>query len=222
MAKEIGREFKTTFSETVKLTLPVYISVNNLLAVAQTIAQRLSVDISILKFSFETEIGADFETSDPIGIASILKNAKRYDRRIKGINIKSGIVHKNKDSDTHYSVDFRLNRYDKHYDGNLHVYAVAEDVVDSQYVIDWGTGLVNDFTKMSLDEVKLNKGDFVIDANSGKVRKWDTEDEVQKVEVVNEKKQKWSDKSNTIAIIGIVITILITLITWAYFSDKSS
>jgi len=221
MAAEVGREFKTTFSERLKLSLPVYISVNNLLAIAQTIAERLSVDISLLKFSFETEGGADFETSSPAGIANILKDAKKYGRNIKGISIKSGIVLKNKDSDTHYSVEFTLHRYDKRYDGSLRVYAVAEDVADSQHVIDWGTGLINDFKLMSLDEVKMSNGDFVIDAKSGKVRKWDANDQVQKVELVNDTKQKWSDKSNIIGIMSIIIAILLALITWAYFSNKS-
>jgi len=75
---------------------------------------------------------------------------------------------------------------------------------------------------MSLNGDELNKGDFVIDATNGRVHKWDKDNEVQKVEIVNGTPQKWLDKSNVLAVGGIVIAVIIALITWLYFSNKGS
>jgi len=222
MMTEVGKEYKTTFSERVEVRLPTYISVNYLRAVAKTIAHRLSVNESLLIFSFKTEIGVNFETSDPDAMTLILMDASKYGRNVKEIGIKSEIIHKNKTSDTHYSVSFTLVRYNSHFNGSMYVYAVAIDVADSQHVIDWGSGLLNDFTKMNLDQVEFTKDDFLIDAANGSVRKWDKDDKVQKVEIVNDRPQKWSDIPNIITIGSIVIAIIIALITWAYFSNKGS
>ena len=223
-----NKDYDTTFSKEVELKMPDYISASFLQEIAEMVAERVPMQDSSIILTLSTDVGADFSTSSWEAVGKILEEAKKYKRTIGVIHIETGIVHKSEDSKTHYSVDLRLQRIQEEYRGFLRVYAVAGNVNDSQHVIDWGTGLINDFGELNIDDKDIATDTIVISAKDGSVRGLVKKEQLshstpQKVEVVNPIEvvpQKWSDKSIVLTIIGIVVALIIAIVGWIYFQNK--
>ena len=221
----VAKDYETIFSKEIEITMADYITSSFLHEIVSTISRRMSIKDSNVRLSFSTDIGAKFKTSNKQGVEKILTEAKKYKRAINSIIIETGIVHKDKKSNTHYSVTLRIQRIQNRFYGYLYVYAVAGDVSDSQYVIDWGTGFLGDFEKLNISETELGHETLAIAANDGAVRALTDEERLrkttlQKVEVVNTVKTaspKWTDKTTLIALAALVLTIIIAAIGWVFF-----
>lgn len=225
----VNKDYSTTFSKEVELKMPSYISADFLEDIAQMIASRVPAHDLKIVLTLSTDVGADFSTSSWDAVGKILEEAKKYNRVIGTIRIETGIVNQNKVSSTHYSVDLRMQRIEHKYHGYLRVYAVAGDTSDSQHVIDWGTGLIEDFGELNIDDKDLSSGTIVINAKDGSVHGFVKKEQlthnhntVQKVEVVNPVETvppKWSDKNVVLTVVSIMVAIILTAIGWAYFQN---
>lgn len=229
--KDDTPSYETKFSKEIEFILADYISVEFLKEIAKTIEQRITPLGSKLEIDISTEMGANFKTTSWESVIQILKEAKKYSRVLGVISLKTGIFHKSSESNTHYSVDFRIQRLSNKNKGFLSVYAVAESKGDSKHVIDWSMGLIEDFSSLKMDENEVAIGNLIIDGNDGLVKVWTESDklmysdEPQKVLVVNPvetKPSKWSDKSNILTIISIVVAALLVVAGWIFFNGKSS
>lgn len=219
--------YKTTFSKEIEFILADYISIEFLKEIAKTIEQRITPSGNGLEINISTEMGANFETTSWESVIQILKEAKKYNRVLGVITLRTGIFHKSSDSNTHYSVNFRIQRLSNKNKGFLRVYAVAESQGDSKHIIDWSMGLIEDFSSLKMDENEVAIGDLIIDGDDGLVKVWAKSDklahsdEPQKVLVVNPvetKPSKWSDMSNILTIVGIVVAALLVVVGWIFFN----
>lgn len=230
-SKNVTSSYETTFAKEVQFVLADYISVEFLKEIAQTIEQRITTSRTKVEVDISTEMGANFKTTSWDSVIEILKEAKKYSRVLGTITLKTGIFSKSKDSRTHYSVDFRIQRLSDKNNGFLYVYAVAGSAEDSKHIIDWSMGLIEDFSSLKMDENEVALGGLVIDGKDGMVKEWTESDKVvysdepQKVVVVNPvdvKPSKWSDKTNIITIVGILIAAALVIVGWIFFNGHGS
>lgn len=220
--------YDTTFSKEIELIMPDYISASLLKYIAVMISERVPVKATEVQLSLSTDVGAQYSTTSWNSLQGILEEAKKYNRTFGNIFIKTGIVSKNEESKTHYSIDFRIQRITDRYHGFLSVYGVAGSVEDSQHIIDWGSGIIKDFGEIEIRKDDVPVGAVVIDSKDGSVheiviQKERSEDKIQKVEVVNPVEvvpQKWSDKSIILTVLSILVAVILAIVGWIYFGAK--
>lgn len=219
--------YETTFSREIDYALGDRISSGFIFEMIAAISERMKIEPSNVVTAFKFESGAEIRATSGTNIKRILEDSKKYKRNIEKINIESGIIHESKGSRTHYSLSFNAQKIGSSFRGMIYAYAVAKDASDSQKVIDWGAGTLNDFQNIDSLDIKLKRGELIIQSSDGSVERWASntgdDESIQKVEVINEigvKSSKWKDKQNIIGIASIVGTFIIALVTWIYFSGR--
>lgn len=224
MAQEEKDLYKTIFSERIEYKITDFVSATFLFGIVDAVAERMKVKPNEIETEFSLDNGSSIRVSGKANIEKLLKDSQKYGRHVSSIEVSSGIVYADNDRSTHFSLSFDLHRNINYLAAGIRAYAVANDRKNSEYVMDWGNGTLKNFQNLSLLEQSPQKGEFVIKLDDGSVIKLSASDTIQKVEVVNELKvapSKLSDKTNMIAVVAIIVTIIIALTGWIFFRNQT-